>query len=214
MTAPQGQPRRRSRATRYALAGLLALPLLELVVAILVGRAIGAPATLLLLILLSLAGLVVLRRGGAEAIRSWSAQTARAASARAASGQGMSGVGTGPGPSGWLLLGGLLLVVPGFVSAAAGILLVFPFTRRLVAPLLGRGAGLLAARLVGAPLMGRVVGSRVVQGDVVDATVVDVQVVPPTRSSASPAAELPERDDGSERNGPDGPSTHQDGPHS
>jgi UPF0716 protein FxsA len=139
-----------------------------LVVAILVGRAIGAAPTVLLLVLLSLSGLVVLRRGGARALRSL-----------AADGSSRPGSAAGPdlraaGDAVWVLIGGLLLVLPGFVTAAAGLLLVFGPTRLLVGPLLGRGAGLLARRLVGAPLVSRVVGTRVVQGDVVDATVVDI----------------------------------------
>jgi UPF0716 protein FxsA len=175
---PQLRPRR-SRAARFALAGLLALPLVELVVAILVGRAIGAPATVMLLVLLSLAGLVVLRRGGAAAIRSLST---RAGVSRVPTGDDLRAAGD----AGWLLLGGVLLVIPGFVTAVAGLLLVIPPTRRVLGPLLGRGAGLVVSHLVGAPLMGRVVGARVVQGNVVDATVVDVQVAEPTPPPVPP----------------------------
>lgn len=208
MTAPGArQPRRRTRATRYTLAGLLALPLVELVVAILVGRAIGAPATMLLLILFSVAGVVVVRRGGAAALRSLSTQTGREPTA----GRTPPGGPREAAANGWVLFGGLLLTVPGFVTGLAGILLVVPFTRRLVAPLLGRGAGLVAARLIGAPLLGRMARTRVVPGDVIpgdvidatDATVVDVQVVPPTAPPAAATPELADRN--TDRNGDDPP---------
>jgi UPF0716 protein FxsA len=167
VTVPGAQrPARRSRAARLTLAGLLAVPLVELVVAILVGRAIGAPATVLLLLLLSVAGLVVLRRGGAAAVRSLPSTTGRAAGG--GSDLPSAAAQRTARNTAWLLLGGLLLTIPGFVTAVVGTLLVVPGTRRLAAPLLGRGAGLLATRLLGAPLLGRVVGARVVQGDVVD----------------------------------------------
>ena len=177
-------PRGRSTAARLAIAGVLALPLLEIVVAILVGRAIGAAPTVLLLILLSLLGLFVLREAGGRALRSLSRQAA-------------DGVRTGTpdlraaGDAGWVVLGGLLLTVPGFVSAVCGLLLVLTPTRRLLAPVLGRGAGRLASRVLGVPLVGRVVGTRVVAGDVVDATVVDVEVVPPLQPSAPELSDRP-----------------------
>jgi UPF0716 protein FxsA len=114
------------------------------------------------------------------------------------------------GDSAWVLLGGLLLAVPGFVSAVAGLLLVLPVTRRVLAPLLGRGAGLLASRLLGVPLVGRVLGGQVVAGSVVDTTVVDVQVVPPT--SPEPPRPAPQLGEGSGRGPtpPQGP-TPEDG---
>ena len=180
MTAAGARPGRRSRAARLTLAGLLALPLVELVVAILIGRVIGAAPTVLMLVLASLAGVTVLRQGGTRAMRSLSA-----------AGPVRSGTASAPdlsaaGDATWLLLGGVLLVIPGFVTAFAGLLLVFGPTRRLLGPLLGRGAGRVATRLLGAPLVGRVVGTRVVRGDVVDVTV-DVE-------TTSPAPAEPPRD--------------------
>lgn len=167
MTSVGARPGRRSRVARLTLAGLLALPLVELVVAILTGRVIGAAPTVLLLVLLSLSGVAVLRQGGSRAMRSLSA-----------AGPGRSGMAPAPdlhavGDAVWLLLGGVLLVIPGFVTAFTGLLLVFGPTRRLLGPLLGWGAGHVATRLLGAPLIGRVAGTRVLPGDVVDATVDD-----------------------------------------
>jgi UPF0716 protein FxsA len=177
----------RPPAARLGLAGLLLLVLVELAVSIVVGRAIGAGWTVLLLLLLSVLGVVVLRGAAVRAVRSLS-------------GTGPGGTVVTPrdrlrdgGDVAWTVMGGALLVVPGFVTAAAGLLLAAPPTRRLLRPLLGRGAGLLAIRLLGGPLVGRMAGARIVQGDVVQATVVDVEVVPPTTSgragSAAPAAQ-------------------------
>lgn len=172
MSVPGPQDRRRPLGVRLALAGLLLLPLVELAVAIAVGRALGAGPTVLLLIALSVVGVIVLRRSGARAVRA----LATTAPGQAPAPDRLREAGD----AAWTLLGGVLLVIPGFVTAAAGALLAFTPTRRLLRPVLGRGAGLLAGRLIGVPLIGRMSGTRVVQGDVVEATVVDVQVVPPT----------------------------------
>jgi UPF0716 protein FxsA len=154
------------------LACLLTLPLIELAVAILASRAIGAAPTVLLLVLLSVGGLVVLRHSGTRALRSLSATRPEASDRTGRSRATAPDLRTA-GDAAWQLFGGLLLVLPGFVTAGVGLLLTFAPTRRLLGPLLGRGAGLLTSRLLGTSLVERVVGTRVVQGDVVDDTVVD-----------------------------------------
>ncbi|HET9657666.1 MAG TPA: FxsA family protein [Kineosporiaceae bacterium] len=188
MTVP-GPGSRRSPAARLSLAGLLLLPLAELAVAIAVGRVIGAGPTILILLALSVLGMVVLRRAGARAMRSWSR----------ADRQGTGGPIGDPWRSGrpeavdvaWMVLGGVLLAIPGFITAAAGLLLAVGPTRRILRPLLERGTGRLAARLLRGPLVGRMAGARVVSGDVVEATVVDVEVVPP--GERSPHEQSPQR---------------------
>ncbi len=178
MTLP-GPPRpHRPLGVRLGLAGLLLLPLVELTVAILVGRAIGAGPTVAVLIALSVAGVVVLRRAGGRAMRA----LAPGSSGTAPSDHQLAEAGD----AAWTLLGGLLLVVPGFVTALVGVLLVLNPTRRVLRPVLGRGAGLLAGRVIGVPLVGRMSGTRVVRGDVVEATVVDVQVTPQPPSPEPP----------------------------
>jgi UPF0716 protein FxsA len=172
MTMPGPRPRRRSRAARLTLAGLLTLPLIELAVAILASRAIGAAPTVLLLVLLSVGGLVVLRHSGARALRSLSAPGPETNDLRGRPRPAAPDL-RDAGDAAWQLLGGLLLVLPGFVTAGVGLLLTFAPTRRLLGPLLGRGAGLLTSRLLGTSLVERVVAPRIVRGDVVDDTVTD-----------------------------------------
>jgi UPF0716 protein FxsA len=105
---------------RWFLAGLLLLPVLELVVAIEVGRAVGALATVGALLLIAVIGLMVVRREGAAAWRSLN-----------------HSVRTGEPPSRdladatVLMLAGLLLIVPGFITDVFALLLLFPLTRPL-----------------------------------------------------------------------------------
>jgi UPF0716 protein FxsA len=97
---------------------LVGLAVIEIVVFVAVVHAVGAGWALLALVLASVAGLALLRR---EGVRGWRAFRAAAESGRPAGAQvSNSLVG---------LLGALLLAVPGFVSAAAGLLLVLPPVR-------------------------------------------------------------------------------------
>lgn len=90
----------------------------ELLVAALVADAIGIPETLLALVACSLLGSVVALAAGRDAFASVSAQVAR---------------GRMPGrellDGAVVLAGGVLLVLPGFLSATLGLLLLFPPTR-------------------------------------------------------------------------------------
>ncbi len=86
------------------------------------------------------AGIVVLRRAaraavGASAARSW----------RPTHGAGAGGSRARGADLALVIAGALLLVVPGFVTAVAGILLVVPLTRRVRRPLLGAAATRLVA---------------------------------------------------------------------
>src|SRR4051794_39170885 len=82
---------------------------------------VGVGWTLLLLLGLSLLGLVLLRREGARAWRAFSAAVAE---------------GRPPGPealNGMLvLLGALLMIVPGFVTDVVALACLLPFSRRLL----------------------------------------------------------------------------------
>jgi UPF0716 protein FxsA len=103
---------------RRVLAAVLLLPILELVVAIQVGRWAGALPTLGALLLIGLLGAMLVRRQGATAWRSLN-QSLRA----------------GEPPSKELadatvlVLAGVLLIVPGFVTDVLALLLLFPLTR-------------------------------------------------------------------------------------
>ena len=88
---------------------------------ILLGRAIGYPWTIVALVAVSVVGAVVVRREGARAL---SALSTAASSGRAPSGQ--------VGESAFAVVGGLLMLVPGFLTGLVGLLFVVPVTRPVV----------------------------------------------------------------------------------
>ncbi|GAC1439121.1 MAG: hypothetical protein NVSMB51_16520 [Solirubrobacteraceae bacterium] len=107
--------------------GLILLPLLELFVIIRVSEAIGFGFALLALLACSFVGVRLIRSQGRLVMR-----------------RAMDAMAVGRTPAREVLdgalvfLGGLLLVVPGFVTAAVGALLLLPPTRALVRRLLLR----------------------------------------------------------------------------
>jgi UPF0716 protein FxsA len=101
-----------------ALFFFLVLPVAELIVAFQIAGAIGAFATVMLLLGGSVIGGYVVRRAGAKA---WG-ELQRAAT----SGRPPRDVVDGA----IVLLGGLLLLVPGFITDVFGIVLLIPWTRR------------------------------------------------------------------------------------
>ncbi|MDN5791159.1 MAG: FxsA family protein [Micrococcales bacterium] len=132
-TAPR--PRRsRLQPTRLALLGLVLLVLLEVLAARFIGGLIGALPTLLLLMALSALGLVVISRGGG---RAWRALGQALQQGRMPARELADGI--------VVLVGGLLLVVPGFITALLGLLLVLPVTRPIARTLLEAG---IAKRIV------------------------------------------------------------------
>jgi UPF0716 protein FxsA len=112
----------------------IGLPILEIYVIIQVGQEIGAIPTLLLLIVESLIGAWLVKHEGR---RAWNALTAA--------------IRTGQMPGRQLadaalvLVGGTLLLTPGFVSDVFGFFFVLPFTRplarRILTALVARRAG-------------------------------------------------------------------------
>ena len=107
--------------TRLILPALLLLPLAEIAAFVLVGQRIGVLATIGLVLVSTLAGLVVIRRQGMGMAQSLQAAQMNAQEA------GTKMVG------GMLhLVAGLLLAVPGFITSVIGLLLLLPFTRYAV----------------------------------------------------------------------------------
>lgn len=100
---------------------LMALPFLEVWLMIVVGGSIGVPWTLAALVSLMLLGVSVLRRAGTKAFRD--------ADEAMRTGQQARGGMLDPL---MLMAGGVLLVIPGFLTATLGLLLVLPFTRPLL----------------------------------------------------------------------------------
>ena len=111
---------------KWLLLAVLALPLAELAVFIAVAASIGFAWALLLVLATSLAGALVLRHAGGNHI----------ARIRVAMNQGL-GEGSftalqADGSGGLILLAGILLLIPGFITDVVGLLL-------LIATLLRRG---------------------------------------------------------------------------
>jgi UPF0716 protein FxsA len=105
---------------RWTLAAVLTLPVLELVVAILIARLIGPSLTILALLALSALGAITIKRAGMRSLGRLDASLRE---------------GRAPGPdlasTGMLFLAGLLLLFPGFVTGAAGLLLLVPPIRQI-----------------------------------------------------------------------------------
>lgn len=134
----------------------MAVPLLEVYVIIQVGQVIGAWWTILLLLADGALGTWLVRR---EGHRAWEALTGALAAGRMPSRELADGV--------LVLVGGTLMVAPGFVTDVAGAFCLLPVTRPLARRVL---AHLLAGRLGPRVVTRRSSGAAgdVVAGDVVD----------------------------------------------
>jgi UPF0716 protein FxsA len=96
----------------------VALPIVEIYVIIQVGQAIGALPTIVLLVLESLLGAWLVKREGR---RAWRALTQTLSSGQLP--------GRELADAALVLVGGTLLLTPGFVSDVFGFFFVLPFTR-------------------------------------------------------------------------------------
>jgi UPF0716 protein FxsA len=137
---------------------LIAVPVAEVLAFVGVGLAVGWALAVALLIGCSLAGLVALRT------------ESRAALSRLS----LAAAGAGPLPATAVeaalgLLGAVLLLVPGFVTGALGVVLLLPAARRGVRRLLSRH---LARRVMGFAVVAERFGMRSRPADV-DGTAVD-----------------------------------------
>ena len=113
---------------------LILWPVAELLVVIAVAEAIGVLYTILLLLVTWPLGSWVLRSQGAAA---WRRLSAAVAEGRSPGREVLDGA--------LVLIGGLLLIIPGFISDAFGVLALLPPTRTLLRRQL---AGHLQSRLV------------------------------------------------------------------
>ena len=115
---PYAARSRRPRRLRWILAALILVPVLELVVIVTVARTIGGWQTLLVLLLEAVIGAWVVRREGS---RAWRALREAFRSGRMPSREIADAV--------LVLVGGVLIVLPGFVTDVVGLLFLLPFTR-------------------------------------------------------------------------------------
>lgn len=138
---------------RYLTIGLLLIALLEVFLVIQVGQEIGAAWTIAALVVTSAIGAWIVRR---EGLRAWSSLR--------------DAITTGHVPrheladAGLILLGGALLLTPGFATDAAGFLVVLPLTRPLARKLLLWYVG----RHTAQAFAGRTGEPQTVRGEVID----------------------------------------------
>jgi UPF0716 protein FxsA len=134
-------PRRRRAWVRPALAAaFVVVPLVEIWAILQVGQLVGPWWTIVLLVLDSLVGAWLIKREGG---RAWQALRQALQNGRMPARELADGA--------LILIGGTLMLSPGFVLDVAGILLILPFTRPVARRLL---TSVVERRLVVAPAFG------------------------------------------------------------
>lgn len=103
-----------------------ALPLVDLYLLLRIGDTIGGLATLALVLVTGALGAMLARAEGLRVLRAFQDAVARGVVPQ-------EGVLSGA----LLMLGGALLITPGVITDALGLLLLVPFTRRRIAALIG-----------------------------------------------------------------------------
>ena len=136
------------------IAFLLVLPFLEIWVAIKIAGLIGAPLTMLLIVGMSVLGWFLLR---GEGVSVWRRINTEVAAGRTPAQQMLDGV--------LVLVGGLCLIVPGFITGVFGLLLLLPPVRAVLRPALSGWMARRAERLVRSGRMSAVVVDTVVDAD-------------------------------------------------
>lgn len=129
---------------------LIAVPLAELWIIVQVAETAGVPETIGLLLLVSVAGAWLLRQQGTAA---WARLRAALARGEVPTKEATDGA--------LIMLGGALLLTPGFLTDAFGLVLLLPPTRAAVKRVARRALGRWARRRVAAAGGPRVYGARV-----------------------------------------------------
>ncbi|MET9223068.1 FxsA family membrane protein [Streptomyces sp. NPDC088197] len=144
---PGPRRRRRSRVRTILPLAVAAWAVLEIWLLIVVAGATSGLTVFLLIVAGLILGASAVKRAGRSAWRNLTAQV-QAAQAQAA--RDPNAAPTPPaeskGRNGLAMLGGLLLIIPGFLSDAVALFLLFPPTRRLI----GKGVDRLNARALAA----------------------------------------------------------------
>ena len=129
---------------------ILIVPVVELIVIVEVATRIGFLETIAVLILISVAGAWLVRREGAAAWRRLQAAIARG---EVPTNEAIDGV--------LVVIGGALLLTPGFVTDAVGLLFLFPASRTLARRWGRKIASVLAMRRFGAAGAAAGTGKRI-----------------------------------------------------
>lgn len=162
---------------------LLVVPIVELYVLIQVGQVIGAGWTILLLIGVSILGTVLLKREGVAAWR------------RLQEAMGAGRMPTNEVTDGALVvLGGALLITPGFVTDLVGFLFLFPVTRGAAKVFLRRALGIAVVRRFPGATTAAATGRKVYDARVSHARRVE-EVKPPVQLPSE--QQRPSGEDGS-----------------
>ena len=156
----RGPPSQRTRQLLgwALLIAFIAVPIAEFWVVTTVGGLLGLWPTLALLVVSAVVGAVMMRREGAKA---WSAL--------------VNAFGSGQLPTGRLadaalvLVGGILLMLPGFLTDLVGLVMILPFTRPLIRRFLAFVLARSVARSGSDPL--------VIQGETMDVPASDPTVI-------------------------------------
>ncbi|MGW3626006.1 FxsA family membrane protein [Streptomyces sp. NPDC000880] len=133
--APPPTAPRRSRARTFVPLGIAAWLVLEIWLLTLVADVAGGLTVLALLVGGAVLGGVVIKRAGRRAFRSLTETLQQQQAGQGpAAGADSTGTGSGSGSpgNGFLMLGGLLLMLPGLISDVAGLLLLVPPVRSML----------------------------------------------------------------------------------
>ncbi|WP_030584245.1 FxsA family membrane protein [Streptomyces anulatus] len=132
-TPPPTRPRR-SRARRFLPLALAAWLVLEIWLLTLVASAAGGLAVLLILVAGAALGAVVIKSAGRRAFKNLTEtlQQMPGQPGAPATPPGAPAGGKGSRGNGLLMLGGLLLLIPGLISDAAGLILLVPPVRTVI----------------------------------------------------------------------------------
>ncbi len=152
-------------------AALVVVPLVEIYVLLQVGQVLGALPTIALLVAMSVLGGVLLKCEGA---RTWRALRAALQAGRLPAAEVADGA--------LVVLGGALMLTPGFATDVVGLLCVLPGSRgvlrRMLTAVVARRLGVAGlAGVLAADRPGRRPGARRRPGPGADGTVVDGAVV-------------------------------------
>ncbi|MYW27985.1 FxsA family membrane protein [Streptomyces sp. SID2119] len=130
-TPPPTRPRR-SRARRFLPLALAAWLVLEIWLLTMVASAAGGLTVLLLLVAGAVLGTVVIKRAGRRAFKNLTETLQQMPGRPGATEAPQVTGGKASQGNGLLMLGGLLLLIPGLISDAAGLLLLIPPVRAAI----------------------------------------------------------------------------------